>query len=208
MAPDRTPGRPRAGSGPSASIRSRSLSWRRTARPPPECSANRMGGTGRSTTGRARRCSDKLLWPKGLRASCPGAGPWALRWWAGLCVRKMAPPEQPVDGLSQFPVAGAFGPSASYEHRVPAGPDPVGAHGLPQPASHFVPNYRVAYPLADHESKSAVVQAVGKETDDQKTVCRAAAVPVNLGEPRASGQAGPALHDRGRVVRPSTGGAP
>ncbi len=207
MVPGRTPGRPRVGSELGVSVRSKSLLRRRTARPPPGCSANRTGGTGRSTTGRARWCSDRLLWPKGLGASFPGSGPWALLRWAGFRVRKMATPEQTVDSLSKFLVAGSIRPSAGYEYRVPPGPDLTGAHSLPQPASHLIPNYRVAYPLANHEPKSAVVQAVGKEADNQKTVCRAAAVPVNLGEPRASGQAGPALHNGGRVVRPSTGGA-
>jgi hypothetical protein len=86
-------------------------------------------------------------------------------------------------------VTGPLDARAGDENRVPASSHPGLADSLSQPAFNLVPNHGISNSLARNEPETASVKPVGEEADNQVTIRRAAAVPVDLGEPFAASQA-------------------
>ena len=119
----------------------------------------------------------------------------------------MRPLQQIVGGLQKILEAGSLQAFPGDEDNVPARLYPAEADCFPQSTLYFVPDHRIANPLANNEPEPALVEVVGEEAEHQITIYRSTTVPVDLGKPSATSEAEPALHDREGGFRLSTDGA-
>ena len=144
---------------------------------------------------RVRQPFDKPIWPKRLCASPSSACRGAASGGAIFSFHQLAAPQQTVSSPFQFLVTSLSGTLSGNEYRIPTGFYTAGAYGLPQPALNSISNHSIPDPLACHKPEPALLKPIGKVSDYQQTVRRAAAVPMDLGKPLATGQARPLLHE-------------
>ena len=112
---------------------------------------------------------------------------WAIWGNAIANVHQAAVAKQIIGGSLKFLIAGLGRPSTGNKQGIPAGLDTVRTDYFTQPALHSIPNYGVSDPFASQNPKTALIEPVCKETNDQETISRTVAVSVDLGEPFGTG---------------------